>query len=101
MLRRTLLVKLKPEHREGLPRTQLTRAAETAWSAAYGVQHVRVENAADDETRRDWDLAITIDYVSGVDEERSGRDPIRRAFVETFLGTRAERVWSGTFARDD
>lgn len=97
MLRRTLMVKLKPEHRDGFEVVKMLRSAQEALRAAYGVQNVRVEHAADDETRAQWDLMITMDYVSGIDEARSARDPIRQAFESNFLGFRAERVWSGVF----
>lgn len=98
MLRRTLLIKLKPEHALGLPLEKILRTAETSLGAAYGVKSVLAEHAADDETRNEWDLIITVVYVSGVDEKRSAGDPIRKAFEENFLGPRAERVWSGLFA---
>lgn len=98
MLRRTLLIKLKPEHALGLPAQKILRTAQTSLGAAYGVQNVLAEHAVDEETRSMWDLIITIVYVSGVDEKRSSNDPIRKAFEENFLGPRAERVWSGLFA---
>ncbi len=91
------MVKLKPEHRDGFEIEKMLRSAREALRAAYGVQGVRVEYAADDQTRAEWDVVITVDYVSGIDEERSQRDPIRRAFETNFLGHRAERVWSGVF----
>jgi hypothetical protein len=97
MLRRMLLVKLMPEFSKGLELAKVRSLAEQALRPAYGVQAVRTEEAADDATREQWDICISIDYVSGVDEERSARDPIRKAFEQNFLGTRAERVWSGVF----
>lgn len=100
MLRRTLMVKLKPEHAEGFEVAKMLRTAYASLKAAYGVQNVRVQYAADDETRAAWDLIITMEYVSGVDEKRSSKDPIRKAFEDNFLGQRAERVWSGVFDSD-
>jgi hypothetical protein len=97
MMRRTLMVKLKPEHSDGYEVQKMLRTAQASLRAAYGVQSVRAEYAADDETRATWDLIITMEYVSGVDEKRSSTDPIRRAFEENFLGKRADRIWSGVF----
>lgn len=97
MLRRLLMVKLKSEYSDAFEIAKMLRTAQTSLQAAYGVQHVRAEYAASDETRTAWDLIITLEYVSGVDERRSSKDPIRRAFEENFLGRRAERVWSGVF----
>lgn len=91
------MIKLKPEHADAFEIAKVLRTAQTSLKAAYGVQNVRAEYAADDETRALWDLIITMEYVSGVDEKRSSKDPIRKAFEENFLGLRAERVWSGIF----
>lgn len=100
MLRRTLLIKLKPEYAHGLEVAKILRTAQTSLGAAYGVQSVRAEHAADDETRGKWDLLITVVYVSGIDEKRSASDPIRKAFEDNFLGQRAERVSSLLFASE-
>lgn len=97
MLRRKLLVKLKPEFSKGLEMAKVKRRAEQALFPAYGVQAVHTEEAADEPTREQWDLCISIEYVSGVDEERSAKDPIRKAFEHNFLGSRAVSVWSGLF----
>lgn len=91
------MIKLKPEHADGYEVAKILSTARTSLRAAYGVQNVRAEHAADEETRASWDLIITMEYVSGVDEKRSSKDPIRKAFEENFLGQRALRVWSGIF----
>lgn len=100
MLRRTIFVKLKPEFATGLEVAKLRRSAATALRAAYGVQGVKTESAADDATRAEWDMCIVVEYVSGVDEKRSASDPIRVAFEQHFLDHRAVRVWSGVFTAD-
>lgn len=97
MLRRVLLIKLKPELVAGLEFSQLRSAIQTALGAAYGVQRVQIERSAGPETQQAWDLCVSLEYVSGVDEQRSSRDAIVRAFEDKFLASRAERVWSGVF----
>lgn len=99
-MRGLLFIRLRPEFRQGLALVQLLRTAETALSAAYGVQQVTVARAADERTRTEWDLCLTVSFVSGVDRERSLKDPISTAFTETFLKSRAEKVWSATFEDD-
>ena len=100
MLRRYLFIQLKPEFKQGLPLVKLIEAAETALRAPYGVQDLKVGRAADLATQAEWDLCITLMYVSGVDAERAQRDPITRTFEERFLGARALRVWSVLFEHD-
>jgi hypothetical protein len=97
MLRRHVMIQLKPEFSHGLPLVQLCQAAETALSSAYGVQKVVVQKAVDEETRREWDLCLIVEYVSGVDAARSSGDPVMVAFLERFLASRAQRVWAGNF----
>jgi hypothetical protein len=98
MVRGYLFIKLKEEYRQGLPFVQMLKTADTALRAAYGVQDISVARAADDRTREDYDLCITLVFVSGVDRERSLRDPVTTAFMDNFLKTRAEKVWAATFA---
>ena|SRR5688572_25560647 len=100
MVRGFLFIRLRPEFRSGLPLVQLLRTAQTALSAAYGVQQVNVSRASDERTRAEWDLCLTVSFVSGVDRERSLKDPISTAFMESFLASRAEKVWSATFEDD-
>jgi hypothetical protein len=97
MVRGYLFIKLRPEFREGLPLVQVLKTADTALRAAYGVQDLRVARAADEETRATWDICLTVTFVSGVDQKRSLKDPISRAFTDTFLKSRAELVWTATF----
>ena len=101
MVRRYLFIKLNPEHVVGLKRVQLLKTADTVLRAAYGVQDVRVETAADPGTSVEWDLCITIIYVSGVDLERSLRDPVTKTFIENFLKERTERVWAANFQKEN
>lgn len=100
MVRRYLFIKLNPEHAVGLKRVQLIKMADTVLRAAYGVQDVRVETAADPATIADWDLCVTLVFVSGIDLEKSLRDPVTKSFVENFLKERAERVWAATFEKE-
>ena len=100
MVFRLLFVKLKPEFREGLKFVQFKQTAETALMGVFGAQTVRFERAFDSQTKEDWDICITIEYVSGIDEERSAQDTIRLTFERKFLASRAERVWSGAFTSD-
>jgi len=100
VLRRYIFVKLKEEHREGLKVLQLLKTAREVLHAAYGVQHLHSGGAADAETKEQWDLCITLEFVSDVDLERSLKDPVFKAFLNNFLGPRSERVWSATFEGD-
>lgn len=100
MVRRYLFIKLNPEHAVGLKRIQLIKTADTVLRAAYGVQDVRVEIAADPATIADWDLCITVIFVSGIDLEKSLRDPVTKSFVENYLKERTVRVWAATFQKD-
>lgn len=100
MLRRYVFVKLKEEHREGLKLLQLLKTAREVLHAAYGVQHLHAGGATDEQTRAEWDVCITLEFVSGIDLERSQSDPVFKAFIDNYLGPRCERVWSGTFEGD-
>ncbi len=101
MVFRLLFVKLKPEFRQGLKFVQFKQAAQTALMGVYGAQSVRCQRAFDARTEHDWDLCITIEYVSGIDEERSAQDTIRLTFENKFLATRADKIWSGAFSSDE
>lgn len=101
MLHRTLLIKLESQHRSGLNYVRLKQAARSALTSAHGVQNVRIQRAVSDDAPNDWDLCIIIDYVSGIDQQRSAADPILRAFEQKFLGQRAEKIWSGLFTEDE
>ena len=97
VVRRYIFAKLKTEHATGLKRVQLLQTAKEVLHAAYGVQGLHIGYAADDDTRQAWDLCITMEYVSNVDLERSSKDAVTRAFLKSFLGPRAEAVWSASF----
>jgi hypothetical protein len=99
MLRRYLFIKLKPEFNHGLKLTQLIERAKTALGAPYGVQDLKVGRAVG-ETTKDWDLCITLMYVSDMDADRAQNDPITQTFEERFLSQRADRVWSALFEHD-
>jgi hypothetical protein len=100
MLRRYVFVKLAGEYREELRVLQILKTAREVLHAAHGVQMLHVGRAADEETRAQWDLCLTLEYVSDVDLQRSLKDPVVRAFEHNFLGPRTERVWSVTFEGD-
>lgn len=97
VLRRYIFAKLKPEHAQELKIIQLQKVAHEVLQAAYGVQGVHVGRAVDDETRTQWDICITIDFVSSVDLERSLNDSVMRAFIERYLSQRVERISVATF----
>jgi len=99
MLRRYLFIKLKPAFNQGLKLTQLIENAEQALRAPYGVQDLKIGRAVG-ESKDEWDLCITLMYVSDVDAQRAQDDPITRTFEERFLGQRADRVWSAMFEHD-
>lgn len=98
MVRGYIFIKLKPEYRQGLAFVQVMETAKTALDAAYGVQNLSVARAADEATRAEYDVCITLVFTSGVDRERSLKDPVSSAFMNNFLRTRAEKVWAATFA---
>jgi hypothetical protein len=100
MLRRYLFIKLKPELRTGLKLVQLMASAEEVLRASYGVQDLKVGAAADGDTREEWDLCISMMYVSGVDADRAQRCPILLTFRERFLGQRATSVKTYLFEHD-
>jgi hypothetical protein len=100
MLRRYLFIKLKEEFRQGLKLVQLLESAEKALLASYGVQDMKVGVAAGYATRKDWDLCISLMYVSGVDAERAESDTILRTFQERFLQSRATSVKTYLFEHD-
>ena len=93
-------MRLLPEHAEGLKLIQILKTAKDVLSAAYGVQAVHAGHAADADTRQTWHVCFTLDYVSNVDLERSFRDPVTRAFVNNFLGPKAERVEMVSFSSE-
>lgn len=92
MVRRYILLKLKPEHQEGSAVIKLLKTAQEVLMAAFGVQGIYAAKAADADTEQSWNICLTIEYVSGVDLQRSMKDPITRSFVKNFLEPRCEKV---------
>lgn len=97
MVRRYIFVRLKAEYAGGLKLVQLQKTAAQALTASYGVQGLHVGTAIEDGTEKRWSACLTVEYVSGVDLERSTKDPVMLAFVNNYLTPRAEEVMMCSF----
>ena len=96
MIERVHLVKLKPEHATPRVRRELVDRALAVLPGVPGVAGVTAGAAADDESRKSWDLLIVVRFGAAADLERFRAHPEHRGFVDQVLAPLTEvfKEWS-------
>lgn len=99
MIERVVLVKLKPEYATDEQRAAVVDATTATLPKAEGVRALRVATAADDRTRREWDICIEVVLDDLTAVERYRTDRVHRAYVDVFLRPMLARIHVYNFER--
>ncbi|HUP24270.1 MAG TPA: Dabb family protein [Thermoanaerobaculia bacterium] len=92
MIQRVVLIRLRPEHRNGADRRQIAEHAREVLGAVPLLSELVVAPAADARTGGRWDLVI-LARLADLDAAEAYRvDRTHRAFADLYLGPLAEKV---------
>ena len=92
MVRRVVLIQLKPEHQTDGKRREIARRALEVLPQAARVMDVSVHLAGDERTQDDWDVCILVRFASMADPPVYKVDPIHRAFADRYLKPLRTRI---------
>lgn len=94
MISRVVLVKLKAERLA--EREAIAAHARQVLGSLADVVSATVGVPADEASARSWDLCFEVRLADAAALERYGQDPTHRAFVEGYMGPRAEmrKAWN-------
>lgn len=98
MLERTALLKLLPEFASPEAQRALVARALEVLRPLPGVQAITVGTAADDPTRADWDVSITVRFASLADAAVYRSHPDHRRFVDEYVAPRCAKRQAWSFA---
>ncbi len=96
MLERIVLVSLVPAYATVVGRAEVAAQARAVLGALPGVVDVRTGIYADAPAERSWDVSFVIRLASAADYPAYRDHPDHRAFLDDFLGPRAEfkKAWN-------
>ncbi|MBW2704121.1 MAG: Dabb family protein [Deltaproteobacteria bacterium] len=97
MIYRTVLIKLKEKYATEDKRKEIATYSESLLKSLPGVVRVRVGLPADDKTRADWDLHLSLVFESIDDVEPYRVHPDHRTYVDKYLKPKMDHIRAWNF----
>jgi len=98
MIERIVFVRLKEEYRTDTKRAEIASYSENTLRAVPQARKVRAATAADDKTKQDWDMLLTIRLDAVEDLEPFRLDPIHREYVDSYLKPKIAQIKGWNFS---
>jgi len=98
MIERIVVVRLQDEFQTDEARGEIAAYSQRVLETVPQVVGVRVAEALDENTRKDWDLLLAIRLSAAEDLEPFRTDPVHRDYVDNYLRPKIAKIKGWNFS---